>query len=100
MSYLSNESAVHLDRASEITTGDKERIANILRLVEGHWVCGSAFLECMMPTYSQRISEMIREERTPIERGMCDNPNHRHRSRMGAYRWTPSDAGIQSALTM
>lgn len=37
-------------------------------------------------TYVQRISELVADGVT-IERGRCDNPEHHHRSSVGAYRF-------------
>ena len=61
----------------------------IRRVLEGHqagWVCGQYFLTMFIPTYSQRIGEMVRAG-APIERSRCADPNHEHESEIGAYRW-------------
>ena len=52
------------------------------------WICGSGFLMGYLPTYSQRIGELIKDG-VPIERQPCADPMHRHRSAVGSYRWLP-----------
>lgn len=96
--YIENESAVLLLGALP-RSKDKTRITAVLTIREGLWVCGSAFLEGHIPTYSQRISEMVRDG-ADIERGTCTNSRHTHRSKMGAYRWRPAEEGTQESLEM
>lgn len=99
MSYMTNASVTDI-LAYRVGETDKERIEHVLRIGDGLWVCGSAFLEAYMPTYSQRISEM-RRAGLPIETGACRNEHHDHRSRIGAYRWTRTEPEEnQSAWTM
>ena len=50
------------------------------------WVCGSEFLRSWIPTYSQRIGELVAQG-VPIERGRCSGcQGVRHRSPLGRYR--------------
>ena len=64
----------------------RERVSWVIETANGSWVCGSYFYGSFMPTFSQRISELVAEGR-PIERGRCHDPNHNHNSSLGAYRW-------------
>ena len=65
-----------------------EQIRAVLIGAAGAWVCGSAFYANFLPTFSQRISELIAAG-APIERSRCDRPNHHHRGQIGQYRWRP-----------
>jgi hypothetical protein len=61
-------------------------IRHVLRQRRGQWVCGTAFYASYIPTYSQRIGELVKDG-DPIERGDCDNPNHAHSGAIAQYRW-------------
>ena len=69
----------------------KRAITFTLLRQEGKWVCGSYFLTAFIPTYAQRISELVRKDGEPIESQECRNPAHRHRSTVHAYRWNKED---------
>lgn len=60
-------------------------IGRILTMAEGRWVCGSEFYANYMPTYSQRIGELVRGG-APIARAGCTNPEHRHEGNLAQYR--------------
>lgn len=49
------------------------------------WVCGTVFLSTYMPTYSQRIGELL-VDGYPIERATCRDPAHEHSGGIAAYR--------------
>ena len=70
------------------TKTSKQRLAALIAMGVGKWICGTAFLEIYEPTYSQRIGELIKDGE-PIERGRCDDVAHNHRGSMGAYRAVP-----------
>lgn len=84
--YLPRAIVSALVRAQLIGTKQKVRIEAILRYSEGAWVCGSAFYENYLPTFSQRIGEMIRAD-APIATGRCTNPEHEHEGNLAQYRW-------------
>jgi hypothetical protein len=83
--YRSNEAvAAHNELISAKAT-DQIRILSLLAGANGRWICASAFYAIYLPTFSQRIGELVKEGYA-ITRGRCDNPAHKHRSSMGAYR--------------
>jgi len=65
-----------------------EKILAVLEYSRGAWVCGTAFMANYIPTYSQRIGEIIKQG-GKIERGLCSNPGHKHKGTIGQYRWLP-----------
>lgn len=75
-----------LVRAQLIGTKQKVRIEAILRYSEGVWVCSSAFYGNYLPTFSQRIGEMIRAG-APILSAGCTNPTHKHDGNLAQYQW-------------
>jgi len=62
-----------------------EKILTVLEYSTGAWVCGTAFMSNYLPTYSQRIGEMVKAG-ADIERGFCTDPSHKHKGSIGQYR--------------
>ena len=56
-------------------------------LSSGVWVCGVDWLNRLMPTYSQRISEINARESGRIVSRVCQSHNY-HRSTIHEYRDT------------
>jgi hypothetical protein len=67
-----------------------ERILEMLR--DGP-VCGTAFLEAYMPTYSQRIGELTRDKGYRIYRVECPHDYHRHQSGIATYALSKHQGG-------
>lgn len=61
-------------------------IRHTLRKYTNEWICGTAFYAAYLPTYSQRIGELVKKG-DPIERADCNNPNHSHTGTIAQYRW-------------
>ena len=80
------------ERPTRVKRTQHERILHLMTVYQGKWICGTALLFCHMPTYSQRIGEMV-EAGAPIERQVCDNPEHRHESGVGSYRFVIEPQG-------
>ena len=57
-------------------------------LSDGAWCCGSYWYGRMMPTFSQRISELNAREPGRIESRPCTVHGHRHRGPIHEYRDT------------
>jgi len=74
----------------------KERVTYVLFFADGAWVCGEAFLGGYIPTYSQRVGDLIKEG-FPIARSTCSNKLHHHDSSIGSYRWDFSMKGTVNA---
>ena len=91
--HTSNERVVNtLTHTTDWTQHEQIRAA--LHQQPGAWVCGTAFLQAHIPTYSQRIGEMIANG-DPIVRDRCTDPAHSHRSQMGAYKWgSPKEGSV------
>lgn len=73
-------------RTEEPAPSQIEKIEAALTYSKGSWVCGQSFLQAYIPTYSQRIGEMI-VAGAPILRERCSHPGHNHRSSLGQYAW-------------
>ena len=60
----------------------------ILSLLRSHpeGVCGITFLQNYMPTYSQRIGELVRVRGHTINPIPCPNPTHTHNRNIGSYQ--------------
>lgn len=84
MTYAQDNTIGYLLREREGVNTQRERIE--AAMVRTGWICGSHFLRNYMPTYSQRIGEMVAIG-LPIERGICSNPGHKHKAPVAQYRW-------------
>lgn len=62
-----------------------DRILKLLWVKGFPWVCGTTFLSIYIPTYSQRIGELI-VDGYGIERATCTDEHHKHSGGIAAYR--------------
>jgi len=84
--YIDEEHArLNIRLAREKRESQPEVIRDVLKKSRGGWVCGSYFYAEYMPTYSQRIGELI-VQGYEIEREPCKNPDHKHRGSIRQYR--------------
>lgn len=83
--YRSNAAIIEQNNHISANATAHRRILSILAVANGWWVCGSAFYAIYLPTYSQRIGELVKQGYA-IERGRCTDPTHKHKSSMAAYR--------------
>lgn len=58
--------------------------ASVVRSLRQGPVCGTEFLEDMIPRYAARIHE-LRQAGYSIETRKCSDPTHRHESRQVEY---------------
>ena len=54
-------------------------------LQENTWVCGTSFQKMYIPTYSQRVADLIKKGHR-IDRVSCDLDHHRHKGNVFMYR--------------
>lgn len=65
----------------------------IIEMLKDGPTCGTDFLEAYLPTYSQRIGELIRRKGYRIYRVECTHEHHRHQSGIATYELSEHQGG-------